>query len=196
MADDPKWPAYPIGPRDSILALGVASINFVALETSLHFLFGTVFELGVDDQVLIPAKIGAEATMFLMRERLRRSDLSPTAKDHLEHFLKGFESCLENRNHLMHSQMVSAGSGIVRTEKTLLFKTTKKGALHGATPSLTELRQIADATHNFANYGRNLGNWINVNLSGKPTFSADAFPLPDKPALPQSLNYSPDPRPL
>jgi hypothetical protein len=43
-----QWPPYPIGPRDSIFAMGVASIKFNELESVLRFIFGTVFGLRAD----------------------------------------------------------------------------------------------------------------------------------------------------
>ena len=37
--------AYPTGPKDSIFAMGVASIKWAELESVLHFMFGTIFDL-------------------------------------------------------------------------------------------------------------------------------------------------------
>ena len=60
----------------------------------------------------------------------------------------------------------------------------------------TELREVADAIQVFTEYGRHIGNWINNTFSEPPIVPVAAFPLPDKPSLPRSLDYSPDPRPL
>jgi hypothetical protein len=83
-----------------------------------------------------------------------------------------------------------------KTDKTFLFKRTKGGELHMAAPKLPELRRVADSMMIFIHYGRRLGNWINNHSTNPPTFPDTVYPLPDKPGLPDSLDYSPDPQPL
>ena len=78
----------------SLFAIGVASSNFVALETVLHFIFATVFSLSQDDYSMIASKIGVEATIVLTRQKLALLDLKEEIKDRVEHFIKGFEICL------------------------------------------------------------------------------------------------------
>lgn len=191
MATAPDWPAYPTGPRDSIFAMGVASIKFAELEGVLHFIFGTVFGLDMDATTMIPAKIGNEAAVDLARRRLPAAGWTNPANDHIQHFLEGFGICLNNRNYLMHSELAWTGSA-----STVLFRTSKQGRTLGAVPTLAELRAVADEIHAYTLYGRAVGNAINVRLSDPPVFPVSAFPWPDKPAAPRELQYSPDPQPL
>ena len=193
IADD--WPEYAVGHKDSLFAIGVASSNFAALETVLHFIFATALDLTEENSETIASKLGAEAVIILTRQKLDKLNWPPEIKDRTLHFLKGFDICLANRNHLMHSE-ISWVMGAHKTEKTFLFKRTKKGELHMAAPKLPELRRVADSMMIFTHYGRRLGNWINNHSTDPPTFPDAAFPLPDKPALPHSLDYSPDPQPL
>ncbi len=185
IADD--WPEYAIGPKDSLFAIGVASSNFTQLETVMQFIFASVLDLTIENSEMISAKIGAEATVILTRQRLAALTWEEHIKDRVLHFLRGFDICLENRNHLMHSE-ISWLAGTHKTEKTFLFKRTRKGELHLAAPKLEQLRQIADSMMIFTHYGRGLGNWINNNSTKPPTFPDAVFPLPDKPALPQALD--------
>lgn len=189
------WPEYAVGPKDSLFALGVASSNFTGLEMVMQFIFATVLDLTIENSEMISAKMGAEATVILMRQKLGTLKWEDHIKDRVLHFLRGFDICLENRNHLMHSE-ISWLMGTYETEKTFLFKRTKKGEMHVAAPRLPELRQIADSMMIFTHYGRRLGNWINNHSFDPPTFPDAAFPLPDKPALPHSLDYSSDPQAL
>jgi hypothetical protein len=193
ISDD--WPEYAVGPKDSLFAIGVASSNFTALEAVMQFIFATVLDLTIENSEMISAKIGAEATVILTRQKLATLKWEDRIEDRVQHFLRGFNICLENRNHLMHSE-VSWTATVHPTEKTFLFKRNKKGELHMAGPKLPELRRIADSMMIFTHYGRRLGNWINNHSTDPPTFPEDVFPLPDKPALPHSLEYSPDPQPL
>ena len=154
IADD--WPEYAVGPKDSLFAIGVASSNFVRLETILHFIFATVLDLTQENSEMITSKLGAEAVVNLTRQTLDKLSWTPDTKDRVLHFLKGFEICLANRNHLMHSE-ISWLMGTYETEKTFLFKTTKKGEFHMAAPKLPELRRVADSMMIFTHYGRRFG---------------------------------------
>jgi hypothetical protein len=93
MAENSNWPTYRIGPRDSIFAVGVASVNFAELETALQFVFGTAFDTGSEDATMLVSKMGAEATVILLRQKLPKTDWTDATKDLVEHFLKGFEVC-------------------------------------------------------------------------------------------------------
>lgn len=188
MTEPTKWPPYPIGPNDSIFAMGVASVKFTELESVLRFIFGTVFELDSSATDMLPAKIGNEAAAILIEQRLERVPWKEPAKGYIEHFLNGFAVCLENRNYLVHSNVAWTG-----TESIVLFRTTKQGLTQGAVPTLGELRAVADDMHTYVSYGRMLGNAINNARSDPPIFPVSAFPWPGKPALPRKLQYSSDP---
>ena len=103
IADD--WPEYAVGHKDSLFAIGVASTNFAALETMLHYIFETVLDLTQENSGMIASKLGAEAVVRLTRQRLDKLNWPPEIKDRTLHFLKGFEMCRTNRNHLMHSEI-------------------------------------------------------------------------------------------
>ena len=165
MTTTPEWPAYRIGPRDAVFAIGVASTNFTQLESVLSFIFGTVFDLDMDASTMMPAKIGNEAAVDLIRRRLPQGAWGEPAKGHILHFLDAFNICLENRNSLLHSVLAWTGS-----PSTVLFKTSKQGKTHGSVPTLEELRAVADAMHTYTNFGRALGNWINNHRSDLPVF--------------------------
>ena len=175
-------------------------MKYTELESVIEFMFGIVFEIDLHATRIIVAKIGFEAATQLMSKRLSQLEWPPRVTDAIDHFIKAVNICNDNRNHLLHSEMMwSDISGIVPmkpTHKTVLYKTTKGGNVVGIGLTLVELRQIADEIHTYCNYGRQLGNAIGNESSDPPTFPVAAFPWPDKPSLPRSLEYKPDPIPL
>lgn len=191
MPDAPDWPAYPVGPKDSIFAIEVVSIKFAELKSTLCFIFCVVFDIAYETATRFVAKIRAEAAVTLIRQELTMAKIEwpEPGRDHLEHFVEGFRICLANRNDIMHSGVAWASL----TEKTVLYKTSKQGRVLMSSISLTELQRIADAMNDFAIYGRNVGNAVNNRRTGQPIFP---FPWPDKPALPQSMDHSPNLRPI
>ena len=108
MSSAPEWPLYPIGPRESIFALGVASGKFSELESILHFIFSTIFELHGDSGRMIAVKIGNEAAVDLARRQIEKDEWGEPALGLLLHFFDGFFICLENRNQL--------GCGLIKPE--------------------------------------------------------------------------------
>lgn len=138
MTDSQHWPAYAIGPRESIVAMGVASIKFVELESVLRFLFGTIFGMSRDDTAMMTAKLGNLDITNLMQQKLPETGWDAATVDLVEHFIKAFNRCREARNHLMHSSLAWTGD-----TSTVLFKTTKKGETHAAVPAMEELRTVA-----------------------------------------------------
>jgi hypothetical protein len=188
MPKSPDWPIYKIGHRDSIFALGVASINYTELESVIEFLFATVFEIGIDAARMILARIGNEASLALMEQQLEHAEWAPMVKDKFSHFVKAANICGTNRHELLHSELVWD------LETPILFKTTKRGRIHSAAPTLDELRGVADDIHALSAYGRSLGNAINNRYASHPPILGEPFPRPDKPVLPKRLEFAPGPR--
>jgi hypothetical protein len=191
MGETPVWPAYPVGPRDSIFAIGVASIKYTELESVLRFMFATVFDVSRDDAMMLVSKMGAAASVTLMQRKLPSIEWTDTIKEHVTHFIEAFGICSVNRNSLLHSELAW-----IEAKETVLFKMTKKGSTDMAVPSLGELRQVADDMNTYCNYGRQLGNAINNTKAEIPVFPVSAFPWPSKPPLPRNIPYSSGPHPV
>jgi hypothetical protein len=187
MTETPKWPAYETGPRESLHAIGVASTNYVELESVIQFMFGTLFGLRTDPARIVFAKIGFEAATQVMGQWLARLDWPQKAKDDVAYFLAGISVCNENRNYLSHSNLMWGES----YSTTVAFRTTKQGKILGVGLKLAELRQVADDIHNYTGFGRTLGNAINVHRENPPQLAA--FPWPNRPAPPRKLEYQSGP---
>jgi hypothetical protein len=189
MSADAEWPAFQLGPRESVFAIGVASVKCVELESVLYFLFATTFGMHTDDATMIVAKVGTEAATGLMRQRLLATEWDEKTQDAIGHFLKAFGICAYNRNQLMHSNLAWS------SDATLFFQTTKQGRTKIANPTLAKLRRVAEDINTYVLYGRSLGNAINAASADVP-IPANAFPWPEKPALPEPLDYSSESRPI
>jgi hypothetical protein len=185
-----KWPAYPTADPDSIYALGVASIEFVGLESALIFIFATGLNISHDLAKMIHARSGNEACVRLIEQMMPPlSFIGPLPREVLEvrYFIEGFQRCAENRNHLMHSEF-SPFSG---SAGAMLIKTSKQGQTILSLQPLPKLRQVADDMRAYERYGIALGNAINASAGGIGGF----FPWPDRPAPPHKLEYTADPIP-
>src|ERR1700735_1391271 len=108
MAETPEWPSYPVGNRESIFALGVASIKYAELESVFTAIFALATEVPHSSATMIVAKCGAGSCIQLTYQALPPTEMigPPTrALSDIRYFLEAFEQCTENRNLLMHSSM-------------------------------------------------------------------------------------------
>ena len=179
-----KWPTYPVAEADSIFALGVASIEFVKLKSSLVFIFGTALGIEYELATMIHARCGNEACLKLIDQVLPPlTMIGPPSREVLDirYFTKGFEACAKNRNNLMHSE-ISVFGGMLGS---LLIKTTNQGRAHLSLQPKEKLRQVADDMHAYQVYGVALANAINAKNG-----NVGGFPWPDRPAPPNILEYT------
>jgi hypothetical protein len=187
MSGSVEWPDYQAGPRESIFALGVVSVNYAKLEYALSLLFGII--LGLDQEVSLQtiAKVKNHETIrYLMSLALPKTAWPAHAQDAVAHFLSGFKLCADNRNLLMHSSIIGAEA------VTVLYKRNSKGEMSVCRPTVTELRSTADDIQSYCNYGINLFNAIGVRLDDWIEKPVLPFPWPNKPPLPQLLAYTTD----
>jgi len=193
MSETPHWPAYQIGPRDSIFAIGVVSVNYAQLEFAVNAMFAAILEIGLEASSRLTAKIGPEMKDKLMREMLPSRTWTADVAELALYFIEAHKICYENRNQLIHSRL-SVGS----TKATLLYKHARSGKTILANPLLSELRQVADDMHALTWFGIHLSNMINVNLRKIDPQEGDfAFPTwPEKLPLPIPLGYTSDLRPV
>jgi hypothetical protein len=188
MDDPPKWPAYEIGPRESVFALGVASVNYARLEFVFRLLFSTVTETPLDLTNALFMKLGNDGRTDLIERALPSRHWPEPANDYVRHFVAGFRKCAENRNHLMHSDVDERGD----TSLTLLSKLNKRGVRIISITDLNELRTVADDMRAYSDFGLAVSRSIYAEIFGSALARADGFvPWPSKPAEPHCLHYEP-----
>ena len=192
MVDDPEWPAYPVGPKDSIFVLGVVSVNYAQLELAVYGIFTAI--LGLEPEVGrgLMYKTTFEMRDKLMREMLPTRKWQPNVIDLVRHFIEAHKICYENRNKLAHS-----GLHHLRPDTIILIKAERSGKGTLANPTLAELRQVADDIKALFEYGLWLSNMINLELLGIKPLAGDVWyrSWPDKPPLPIPLEYTSNPVP-
>jgi hypothetical protein len=196
MVETPEWPSYRVGNHKGIFALGVASIKYAELESIFTLVFAIATEVPSWTATMIHAKCGTPACVQITYQALPPLEMigPPTRVEaELRYFLKAFEICTENRNHLMHSAMLHQSPD----DNALLYKTSKQGNAIISLQPLPKMRQVADDMRAYLNYGRALVNAISVRRPDSPAFfPTSLFPWPDRPAPPHKLDYSPDPSPI
>jgi hypothetical protein len=105
----------------------------------------------------------------------------------IEHFLRGYAICAENRNILLHSEAIPLG----KKNRVFFYKDSKKPPHwpNKYAPSIASLRAIADTMRAFSTYGSDLAivlrdaYWMKEELG----LMLIRRPLPYRPRLPKPL---------
>lgn len=187
MSATDSWPSYPTGDKDSIFAIGVISLKFVELEAVLIRLFATILRIPYETAQQISSRVGSSACSALTDQAAekKRHGWSEDVQAHIEHFLKGFSVCTENRNNVAHSDIAWSSSNA----EVALYKISKNGNEIMAVAELGHLHRVADDMNTYAVYGRQLANAINNHASETPIFDVGSLSWPDKPLPPHTLDY-------
>jgi hypothetical protein len=153
-------------------------------------MFAVILGIGGDLSYRLMFKVGPEMRDKLMREMLPTRGWPQNVTELAEHFIKAHKICYENRNLLMHSNLVTGSERAI-----VLYKTGRDGRTTLSNPRLSELRQVADDMMTYFNFGIHLSNRINFDLLGATPQAGDlSFPTwPSKPPLPIPLQYTSNP---
>jgi hypothetical protein len=186
-----KWPRYEVGHKDYIFALGVISANFNELEGGLRLQFAISVRLSADATNFLFTRLDNSQRIALIRHCLTELPYNEREKHAIEHFMKGYAICAENRNILLHAEVHYAESIDSKRKRVMFYKDSKKPPYfpNRYIPSLKALRGIADAMSAFSEYGSDLAwmlrdtYWMEEETGLKNL----RRPLPYKPPLPKLL---------
>ncbi len=187
MADAPDWPHYQLGPKDSIFAVGVISIQYARLEFAMGQLFSIVIGISPAMTAALLQRLNNKSRIATVHLALPGCGLAPNAIELVSYFFDGFKVLAENRNLLMHSNLIA---GIA--DEIALFKPRRSdGQPILCRVTTEELRQIADSMKTYFDYGFHLAAMIKPQAGD---FVYDSWP--DKPAPPILLEYSTPAKPV
>ena len=185
MTDFAAWPVYEIGPRDSVFAIGVASVNYARLEFAFSGVFAQVLgKTNKEVWALLP-KLNNKKRQREMRKRLKELDWPDETKDRVSHFIEAFKILVKNRNLLDHSAVFASAEG-----PTSLYKYDTEGNTIHTVLTTGELRTVADEIIAYNDYGLLFSSSIGPKGALNTHFRST---WPDPPPLPRALEYTSNP---
>jgi hypothetical protein len=195
MADVPAWPSYEVGPEDSIFALGVVSVNFARFEYAFTWLFSVVSGLHEDFARITLARVGLLTCSQLLGSMIEKKDWPDGATELIRYFLKATKILVENRNTLLHSNLIQGWE-----KDATLYHVSRQGTMIQLQMSVDQIRQVADDLERYFIFAQTVANAVAVNVSQAAQREAGLFgpfPWPNKLPLPtpiQPLPPGPDRR--
>jgi hypothetical protein len=191
--DDPtdNWPDFLPGPRSHLQALGVISLSYGQLEGMFQHLFAEVTGLNRDQVSALFQRIPNNIRENVMLELLRKTTLPKNLKELVQYFSEGFAACAENRHGLVHSSSGGTIAGYQSDHYGFVFtKYSRAGNRLVCTPTLAELRAVAESMDQYALFGGMLAQALNsAHLCAFPVDSTWLPPSLDKPPVPTLLSW-------
>ena len=200
-ADEDRWPmpVYRTVGAKLAHAMGVVTLNFNNLEFVCFRLYAHHLE-----RMSVPL-----ATAWAMYSPLQEGRRGPAiehmfataesddeVKGHVEYALSGFNTCQRNRSWLSHGRTSDLPAETMKLSKTNRDDWSRINVLG---VSLADVRRVADECFAFWEYGYDIWSYLQGrDLKDRlPAFQAatSRTTLPERPALPHSLDPSQIPRP-
>ena len=200
-----EWPPYRVGNPTHIHTLGVIASVYNLLEFRFGKLFKMYLGLSFSVSSTLFARINNAMRLDLTRHAIEYSSHPDSIRDDVRHFLAGFTACAENRNILMHSVTMftwldpnAERCPVLSPQQPngVAFQKSPKDkplTVNIYSPTIEELRGVADATNSFEVYGDRL-YWHVLKNYEHDTFKAFGLPedmscaLPERPAPPNLLS--------
>lgn len=194
-----QWPEphYFVGSADFIHAIGVLSASYNLLEFRLRQFLELYTQLPHPSGTQVFISSNNQERLNLLRMCVEKSEHPLRVRNRVIRFADGYNACAQNRNILMHSETVPIIKSNGRQE--VAFKKLSKRAPflpNLFSPSIRELRKIADATNKSQRFGYELlihvlQNFEAAKLVEEPFLSLNGLPrfaLPNKPLVPKILS--------
>jgi hypothetical protein len=184
------WPEHPPGPRAHIYAIGVLSAYYNDLEDTFLKLLQH-FSASPDELIaLIFEKTPTNVRIQLLERAMDLRGVDAATRAIMDHFLKAYGICTNNRGLLVHSRMWAYRK---RDNAAIATKRVRKSGEQWTYEfPLKMIRQVADDIHFWRSYGSYLYAYLNrLALSRqKLPKGASLFgptTLPGTPDLPENL---------
>ncbi len=192
------WPLdYRPGPAKHLHALGVIALQFAPFQASMERVYlNQVAKLNVPDDLgklyyfSLDEEKRIKATSAVFKDKP-----DPAVREYVENLLKYFQWCQQCRNQLLHCELYPAGIFTKKDTLYLMKRKSKTSTQSGYVKlTLSEVRDIADKMRK--------GVWQSATLilylrfrkrdpsTLKPEFRELAKALPEKLAVPQTLELS------
>jgi hypothetical protein len=179
-----KWPTYEVAPDEAIHALGVVSINYTRFERAQTWVMAAVGQLSEEEA---SKKVNSTATagrLKAMNAYLEDCGLAELPKSHIRHFLNAMAILTENRNGLIHANIIRGANG-----EPAIYRIDRKGNTTLTQGSISLFRTVADDLNAYFYYGLQIANMVFTEF--QPQFKAAGMLVyhdwPEFPPLPQKL---------
>jgi len=156
-----KWPRYEVAPDESIHALGVVSINYTRFERTNVWMLAAVANMSEMQAAILTPRVNNTDRAKVIEIFLSRASFPDHIVVHVKHYVAAMRILVENRNILVHSNMIRG-----MDNEPAIYSTSRKGDITMFQGSLELIRKVADDLNDYFNYGLQVANMIATEKNG------------------------------
>lgn len=158
-----KWPTYELANEDVVHALGVMNINYVRFETTHVYMLSAVSNISTNQAAVFCARINPTERATILDRSFQMREWNDDAKAAIEVYIKGMRALTENRNALIHGNVVDMAVG--KTREPAIISMGRDGRTTVFKSSLPAIRQVADDLYSYSQFGSYLSSYLATEFS-------------------------------
>jgi hypothetical protein len=188
-----KWPTYEVASDDAVYALGVVSINYARFERTHVWMLAAVANMAEEHATVFIARTNASDRASVIETFFKRRSWPQEAATAIKHYMTGMRTLIDNRNSLIHANLVRGYNN-----HSGLFSLNRRGETKMISTTTPDIRQVADDLHTYFNFGLVLANYIATEIHHMARDAGmvvvnECPQLPAAPARLVSRPFQPDP---
>jgi hypothetical protein len=174
-----EWPSYKVADEDSVYALGVVNINYVRFESTLVYMLAAVANMKLNQAAVFISRTGASERGNLIKVFASKREWPAEAAQAIDHYLKALRILTENRNVLIHGNIVD----LWETKNPSIITMDREGLTSVTQLSLSAIRDVADDIQAFGGFGYMLACYLASGFSKMALEAGMAAPSRPPPLL-------------
>jgi hypothetical protein len=177
-----QWPSYTVADDSVVHALGVMNINYVRFEATHVYMLSAISNISTNQAAVFSARINPTERANILDRSFQMREWQDDAKSAIDAYIKGMRALTENRNTLIHGNIVDMAIG--KATEPAIISMGRDGRTTGFKSSLPAIRQVADDLYSYSYFGSNLSAYLATEFSpvareaGMPDLSVCPTPLP------------------
>lgn len=141
-----EWPSYKVADDAVVHALGVMNINYVPFETTHVLMLASVADIKQNQAAVFISRMSPTERANVIEIFFKKREWLNEASSGISHYIKAMRILTENRNTLIHGNIVDMWAvkspGMNREGLTTIIQS-----------SLPAIRQVADDLHAYSGFG-------------------------------------------
>ena len=177
------WPSYEVADETVVHALGVMNINYVRFEVTHVLVLAAVSNISTNQAAVFSSRINPTERATIIARSFEMREWQPDAAEAIEGYIAGMRTLTENRNTLIHGNIVDMAMGTTREPAIISLGRDGRTSLFKS--SLPAIRQVADDLHAYSHFGYNLSAYLATEFSPHAreagTLALSECPVPPPP---------------
>jgi hypothetical protein len=158
-----QWPSYTIADEAVVHALGVMNINYVRFEATHVYMLSAISNISTNQAAVFSARINPTERANILDRSFQMREWQDGAKSAIDVYIKGMRALTENRNTLIHGNIVDMAIG--KATEPAIISMGRDGRTAVFKSSLPAIRQVADDLYSYFHFGSNLSAYLATEFS-------------------------------